>query len=373
MNRKKKIVIISSSTFAVIAIVGFLYLQFVLLTHDLSEPGDELTLSDFVKKIIQENVHNGKHQSFFVGVIDGDNVDYYHYGTIEKNGKEVDENTMFEIGSITKVFTTLLLADMIEKGEISLDDTIEQFLPEYVVTPSKNGKKITVLDLATHTSGLPIPDDFPITDPDAMHEYDREEMYDYLSRVEISREIGSKYEYSNIGIALLGHTISLQAGQSHEELVKERILDKFGMESTCIKQCDKLRDNFAKPHSLGSQVSELNLSEDMVGAGEIRSSGKDMLVFLSYAMGLKESSLKNSFELTQTINHKIDDRLSIGLGWHVTQNDGGNVISHGGVTNGFSSFVGFDSDSKEGVVVLTNSNVHVDEIGLKILEFNVEK
>ena len=146
---------------------------------------------------------------------------------------------------------------MIEKGEISLDDPIEQFLPEYVTTPSKNGKKITVLDLATHTSGLPLfPEDFPINDLDVMYEYDREEMYDFLSSVEISREIGSQYEYSNIGVALLSHIISLQAGQSYEELVKERIWDKFGMESTCIKQCDKLRDNFAKPHyPFGNQVS----------------------------------------------------------------------------------------------------------------------
>ena len=365
--------IISLSVFAVITVIAFIYAQFFLFSQQLPKADDKLMLSDTIKETIRDKVNNGKYQALFVGIVDGDGVDYYYYGDTEKNGSPIDENTIFEIGSITKVFTTLLLADMIEKGEISLDDPIEQFLPEYVATPSKNGKKITLLDLATHTSGLPIPDDFPIRDSDVMHEYDREEMYDYLSRVEISREIGSKYEYSNIGVALLSHVISLQAGQSYEELVKERILDKFEMESTCIKQCGKLRDSFAKPHSFGNQVSELNLSEDMVGAGEIRSSGKDMLIFLSYAMGLKESSLKNSFELTQTINHKIDDRLSIGLGWHITQNDERKVISHGGVTNGFSSFVGFDSDSKEGVVVLTNSNVHVDEIGLEILQFSVEE
>ena len=333
-------------------------------------------LSDTVKETIRENVNNGKHQAIFVGIIDGDDdVDYYYYGDTAKDGNPIDENTIFEIGSITKVFTTLLLADMVEKGEISLDDPIEQFLPEYVATPSKNGKKITLLDLATHTSGLPVgPDDFPVLDPDAMHEYDREEMYDFLSSVEISREIGSKYEYSNIGVALLGHVISLQAGQSYEELVKERILDKLGMESTCIKQCDKLRDNFAKPHDpFGSQTSELNLSEDMVGAGEIRSSGKDMLIFLSYAMGLKESSLKNSFELTQTVNHEFDDIRSIGLGWLVIQNDGRKVISHGGSTNGFASFVGFDSDSKEGVVVLTNSHHGIaSKIGFEILDYEVK-
>jgi len=162
-----------------------------MLTHDLPEPGDEFALSDSVKKTIQENVDNGKHQSLFVGIIDGDVVDYYPYGTVEKDGKEIDENTIFEIGSISKVFTTLILADMIEKGEINLDDPIDKFLPETIETPSKNGKKITLLDLARHTSGMPrFPDDFPIFDTNKQHEYDRDEMYDYLSRFEPSREIG---------------------------------------------------------------------------------------------------------------------------------------------------------------------------------------
>jgi len=342
-----------------------LYAQF-MLTHQLPDAGNQFELSDSVKKVIRENVDNGKHQALFVGIVDGNNTDYYHYGNTAKDEPAIDENTIFEIGSITKVFTTLLLADMVEKGEISLDDPIDKFLPEHVVTPSKNGKKITILDLATHTSGLPrFPDDFPIFDSDAMQEYDREKIYDYLSRVKIHREIGSQYEYSNIGISLLGHIISLQTGQPYEELVKTRISDKFEMENTCIKQCDKLRDQFARPHSFGNQVDELNLSEDMVGAGEIRSSGKDMLTFLSHAMGMKESSLKNSFELAQTANHKIDDLLSVGLAWHITQNeDGRKIIWHNGGTNGFASIIGFDPESNQGVVVLTNSTIAVDDIAV---------
>ena len=365
MSKKKKIAIISSSVFSAIVIIGYLYLQFVLLTHDLPEPGNEFVLSDSVKKTIQENVDNGKHPSLFVGIIDGEKMDYYHYGTVKKDGKKIDENTIFEIGSISKVFTTLVLADMIEKGEINLEDPIDKFLPENIETPSKDGKKITLLDLATHTSGMPtFPDDFPLWDLDKHHEYDRQKMYAFLERFEPSRDIGSHYEYSNIGGSLLGHLLSLHASKDYEELLKEKILEELRMTNTCIKQCDQLRDQFATPHLLGEPIEELNLSKDMVSAGEIRSSGKDMLAFLTYAMGLKDSSLRDAFESAQNIRHKVNDNVSVGLAWHISENEGRKIIWHNGGTNGFSSFMGFDPESKQGVLILTNSGMSVDDIAI---------
>ena len=352
-----------------VILVGLFSADYVLFIHLLPEAEGEFALSDSVKKVIRDNVDNGKHQSLFVGIIDENNIEYYYYGDTAKDEPPIDENTLFEIGSVTKVFTALILADMVEKGEVNLNDPIDKFLPEGVSTPSKNGRTITLFDLATHSSGLPrMPDNFPISDMNEQFQYDREEMYDSLSKVELSREIGSKYEYSNFGVALLGHILSLQAGQSYEELLQERVLDKFEMESTCVKQCDALRDRFAKPHILGFAANELNLSEDMVGAGEIRSSGKDMLSFLSYAMGLKDSDLRNSFELTQKVNRQIDDKLSIGLAWHMLQKDDRTIIWHNGATNGFTSFVGFDPESNQGVVVLTNSMNPVDDIGVWLLD-----
>ena len=350
-------------------LVGLFSADYVLFIHLLPEAEGEFALSDSVKKVIRDNVDNGKHQSLFVGIIDENNIEYYYYGDTAKDETPIDENTLFEIGSVTKVFTALILADMVEKGEVNLNDPIDKFLPEGVSTPSKNGRTITLFDLATHSSGLPrMPDNFPISDMNEQFQYDREEMYDSLSKVELSREIGSEYEYSNFGVSLLGHILSLQAGQSYEELLQERVLDKFGLESTCVKQCDELRDRFAKPHLFGFPANELNLSDDMSGAGEIRSSGKDMLTFLSYAMGLKDSDLRSSFELTQKVNRQIDDKLSIGLAWHMLQKEDRTIIWHNGATNGFTSFVGFDPESNQGVVVLTNSLNIVDDIGVWLLD-----
>ena len=353
----------------VVILVGLFSADYFLFIHQLPVAGKEFELSDIIKEVVRDNVDNGKHQSLFVGMIDENDMEYYYYGVTAPYEKPIDENTLFEIGSVTKVFTTLILADMVEKGEINLNDPIDKFLPEDVSTPSKEGRTITLFDLATHSSGLPRwPDGFPLLDKDEQYQYDREEMYEYLSNFELSREIGSEYEYSNIGVSLLGHILSLQAGQSYEELLQERVLDKFGMESTCIKQCDALRDRFARPHILWFPTNKLNLSEDMVGAGEIRSSGKDMLSFLSFAMGLKDSDLRKSFELTQKVNRQIDDGPSIGLAWHMLQKDDRIIIWHNGATYGFTSFVGFDPESNQGVVVLTNSLNTVDDIGFWLLE-----
>ena len=339
----------------------------------LSKSLDEFTISNDLKEMIREKVNNGTHQSLFVGIIDGDGTEKYYYGNTAKDENPIDENTIFEIGSISKVFTSLILADMVVNGEVSLDDPIDKFLPENVKTPSANGTKITLLNLATHTSGLPVMPNYPPNpDLDKEYEYDKDGMYDYLSDFVLHREIGSQYEYSNTGVSLLGHVLSLHAGKSYEDTLKERVLDKLGMDSTCIHQCDQLRDRFAKPHALGEIVDEVGLDDEMAGVGGIRSSGKDILTFLSYAMDLEGSEIRPSFELTQTANHEINETLSIGLGWHIIDNGKRNIVWHNGATGGFASFVGFDPDSKEGVVVLTNSQVLVDEIGLDVLDFNVE-
>ena len=340
----------------------------------MNREGSKFHLSDTLKKIIQEKVDTGKHESLFVGIVDENYTDYYCYGNTAKDGNTIDENTIFEIGSISKVLTCVILADMVVNGEINLNDPVEKFLPENVKVPSKNGKKITLLNLATHTSGLPrMHSLLPDPKPDKKYEYTKDGMYDFLSDFEITREIGSQCEYSNTGGSLLAHILSLQEGKSYEQTLKERILDRLGMDSTCVNKCDELRDRFAKPHHLGKVVDELNLPDEMAGAGGIKSSGKDMLVFLSYAMGLKDSDLQNSFQMTQIVNHKINEIVSIGLGWAIINNGKRNIVWHNGATDGFASFVGFDSDSKEGVVVLTNSQEIVDKIGFEILDYDVEE
>jgi len=121
---KKKKVSIPIIVVSVILLV-LISLDFFLFMHQLPEAGEEFALSDSVKAVIRDNVNNGKHQSLFVGIIDENDIEYYYYGDTAKDENQIDENTLFEIGSVSKVFTTLILADMVEKGEVSLNYPIE--------------------------------------------------------------------------------------------------------------------------------------------------------------------------------------------------------------------------------------------------------
>ena len=145
-------------------------------------------------------------------------------------------DTVFEIGSGTKVFTSLLLADMAHRGEVALDDTIGKYLPPDVKMPERNGRSITLVDLATHTSGLPrLPTNLSPKDPNNPYaDYSVEQFYQFLSTYQLTRDIGSQYEYSNLGGGLLGHILALRAGMSYEALVESRICDPLGMNSTRI-------------------------------------------------------------------------------------------------------------------------------------------
>ena len=120
--------------------------------------------------------------------------------------RQPDGDTVFEIGSITKVFTSLILADMVERGEVKLDDPVSKFLPASVTVPSRNGRQITLLDISMQISGLPrMPNNMKPADPENPYaDYDPAKLYEFLSGYTLQRDIGEKYEYSNLAVGLLG-------------------------------------------------------------------------------------------------------------------------------------------------------------------------
>ena len=169
--------------------------------------------------------------SIVVGIISPNGTQVYSYGNISQaNSTKVDGNTIFDIASITKTFTTILLADMVKRGLVNLDDPIGKYLPTTVKIPTYNGHEITLKDLATHTSGLP---DFP-AGWIRNHTYTTQQVYSFLSNTSLMSEPGIKANYSDIGMGLLGHILSIKAGVPYPQLVKDRILSVLGMDSTGI-------------------------------------------------------------------------------------------------------------------------------------------
>jgi D-alanyl-D-alanine-carboxypeptidase/D-alanyl-D-alanine-endopeptidase len=282
-----------------------------------------------------------------------------------------DADTVFEIGSITKVFTSLILADMVVRGEVGLDDPVAKFLPASVKLPERDGKKITLRDLSNQVSGLPrMPDNLkPADGADPYVDYGPDRLYEFLARCELGRGVGEKYEYSNLGVGLLGHALALKAGMGYEELVRKRVLEPLGMADTMIVLPERLKARLA-PGS-GPNLSPVkNWNFDVLApAGALRSTARDMLKFLTAAMGLRATPLRPAFDLMREDERPTGTPdLTIGLGWHVWRKYGTEIVWHNGGTGGYRSFAGFDPAKRVGVVVLCNTSFGIDDVGLYALE-----
>ncbi len=197
-------------------------------TVDLCRPTEAMaainTLSSLQSKIRDlATAGLGKHAGIVVGILRGGDQSVAGYGTVDAGQQPPDENAIFEIGSVTKVFTTLLLAEMVLRGEVALDDPAQKYLPSTLHMPKWRGQEITLFHLATHASSLPrLPRNLWKTTKDLANPYANyqvSDMYEFLSGFKLKRPIGSRVEYSNLGMGLLGHILGLVAGKSFEELV----------------------------------------------------------------------------------------------------------------------------------------------------------
>jgi CubicO group peptidase (beta-lactamase class C family) len=202
----------------------------------------------------------------------------------ESDTPAADENTVFEIGAVTMVFTTCLLGDMVSKQDVRLNDPIKRYLPPTVRVPSYRGQEITLLDLGNHTSALPrLPTNFPETvkDPaDPCRHYTVEHLYAFLTRHTLRRPIGWRRDFSNLGIGLLGHVLSLGAKKDYQELVRERICAPLEMSDTRVNLTPEQEQRFLQGHSVkGEAVKPWDMGA-LVAAGGLRSTARDLLCFV---------------------------------------------------------------------------------------------
>ncbi len=342
----------------------FSFLSFLFFSSEVQSQ-----ISEAVKENVQQKVTTGKNIGIVVGLLKDGQETYFSYGKTSLNGGlELDKNTVFEIGSISKVFTTILLADQVLKGTMALNDPIEKYLPESVKVPEYDGKKITLKDLATHTSALPrMPDNFKPADPsNPFADYSVAQLYRFLSSYQLKSAIGENYAYSNLGMGLLGHILELHLGKTFEELVVANIADSYGMADTKITLTPAMKQRLAKGHAYGQEVANWDIIT-LAGAGGLRSTASDMLKFIQANLSDKETSLTAAMKRSHAPAFKNGDgTFQIGLGWHYSNN--GSVVWHNGGTGGYKTFTGFHKERNMGVVVLANSIESVDDIGLHLLD-----
>jgi serine-type D-Ala-D-Ala carboxypeptidase/endopeptidase len=330
-----------------------------------------------IRKILTERLKGFEQRvSIVVGVIGPDGRRIVAHGAMGMNDpRPVNGDTLYEIGSITKVFTSLILADMVERGEVALDDPLAKYLPPTVKVPERNGKKITLYDLSTHRSGLPrIPSNFAPKDPlNPYPDYPVGRLYEFLSSHELKRDIGAEYEYSNLGTGLLLHALAGRAGMDYESLLRERVFRPLGMTSTGVSLSPAQKSRLAIPHTSGFRLTPTPLwdfTEAFAGAGALRSSANDMLTFLAANLGYVRTPLSGAMARMLAIRRDTNDKFQIGLGWRLEpQKDGMEIVWHGGATYGSRTFTGFDPKSRTGVVVLSNYNSGsgIDDIGRYVL------
>ena len=232
-----------------------------------------------------------------VGVVSPEGRRLVAYGSLDEGDpRPLNGDTVFEIGSITKVFTSLLLADMVQRREVSLDDPVARYLPSTVEMPELKGRSITLVDLATHTSGLPrLPSNMSPKDPNNPYaDYSVEQLYQFLSYYPLTRDPGSQYEYSNLGFGLLGHTLARRADMDYEALVRSRICDLLRMENTRVTLAPEMETRLAVGHDAELKPVENWDVPTLAGAGALRSTANDLLTFLAANLGITKSPLAPS-------------------------------------------------------------------------------
>jgi len=265
---------------------------------------------------------------------------------------------VFEIMSNTKVLTSLLLADMETRGEVSFSDPVAKYLPASVKM-REHGGPITLLDLATYTSGLPnMPGNLPPmwwASAAPMREYTQEKLFEFLASYEPVHSPGTHYEYANLGFGLLGIALANRAGVSYEELLIKRICGPLGMSQTRINPTSKMSRHLVQGHDLDMKPAELWAFPAIPGAGCALSTANDLTRFVKACMGITNTKLKPVLaKLTQTQRPTSLPGTKAGMGWYVTSTGDDQLVWKSGLSMGSNTFMGYSQRKRRGVVLLGN-------------------
>lgn len=331
----------------------------------------ETKIQLLIDSLALDHLQDSTNCGLSIGIIHDGKTEMFFYGS---NYKDADVlpgmRTLYEIGSVTKTFTSILLAHAINEGKINPNDDIRKYLPGTYPNLQFKKQPIQIKDLANHTSGLPrLPANItkqPGYNPKNPYKnYSKEMIYSYLKNVRIDTFPGTLNEYSNLGTALLGIIIENVYQKPLEGLIKSYVTQPAKMKGTKFTLSEAERNKMATGYdgSNGAETPNWDLGA-FIAAGGLKSNMEDMLNYLTANM----NEINADFKLSHRQTFK-NETITMALNWVLTTTkDGNTLIWHNGGTYGFTSFCGYIKEKKIGVVVLNNSGVVVDNIAMNILK-----
>lgn len=345
------------------SVLSALIFAAVLAQSAIADDAIPARIADTAQRATAEGVY----PAMVIAMVDNGHTQIRGFGKLP-DGNVPDPHTVFEIGSVTKTFTALLLASSVQSKALTLDTPVAQLLPDFHI-PARNGKVITLGLLAEQFSGLPrMPGNFAAANPaDPYVDYDMAKLKAFLVDYTLPRDPGQSYEYSNLGFGLLGNALAAREHMPYAALLERDVFKPLGMTSSSADAPPALLQRLAPGHSeIGLPATHWHLGV-FAGAGAIVSDGADMTRYLQANMGLLKSPLEPAMTLAHKPDRQISGDVRIGLAWMTRHLPSGDIIWHNGETGGYVSFVGFTADGRRGVVILTNIAKSVDELGFAAL------
>jgi serine-type D-Ala-D-Ala carboxypeptidase/endopeptidase len=319
-----------------------------------------------IRAILRARVDSGVARGIVVGVLQDGRRRFFAYGDAGPGRAPLDEHTLFEIGSISKTFSGVLLADAVVRGEVKIDDPVATLLPSGTVVPSRDGHDITLEQLATHTSGLPrLPDNMtPATPQDPYADYDARRLYGFLAVYKLQRAPGALVEYSNLGGGLLGHALTLRTkAPDWGTLVAQRLAGPLGLRETYVAVPADARTRLSVGYDAALDSVPAWHFDVLAGAGALHSTAADMLTWLAAQLDTMNGPLARAIAVARAPRTPGNASAKIALGWLVGGSAAHPIWWHNGGTGGFRSFAAFDPARNAAIVVLSNSSQTVDDIG----------
>ena len=323
-----------------------------------------------IAELVQPLLDSGALHGVSVGVIDQDERWMGNFGVLGKGRQQSPtDDTIYEIGSITKVFTGILLADATVAGDVSLETSVGEIMLEAAEANPEVASAIQLRHLSTHSSGLPrMPTNLSPADPlDPFADYSRRLMTDFMTTVKLSSKPGTPSGYSNFGVGLLGELLAMKANKSYAELLSSRLTEPLGMTDTSTEVRQDAGRRLAPPHQASGVPGREWRFDAMAGAGAIRSTPEDMLRFIDANLAPPPGRLGDAIELAWKQQTEAQgDAFAMGLGWHIARD--GSTRWHNGQTDGYHSMLLISRPLRAGVVVLSNSPIQeIDLLGETIV------